>query len=78
MGIQTACLVSKVEGYHTNMLILTSLHCTDRPVQCSVSHPPCCTQMLTVSVINCDDDSNQFPMLTIHLSWQHLRRSAIP
>jgi len=33
------------------------------------------TQMSTVSVII---DCNQFITLTIHLSWQHLRRSTVP
>jgi len=30
--------------------------------------PLCCTQMSTVSVINCDLDRHQFTILTMHLS----------
>ena len=46
---------------------------TNRPTWCSASRQPCCTQMLTVSVINW-----WLTTLTVHLSWQHLRYGWYP
>jgi len=52
----------------------------DRLAQRSASRPPRCTQTQTVSVIKLlvTDDRHQFITLSVHLSWQHLRRSTWP
>jgi len=40
----------------------------DRPARRSASGSPYCTQMSTISVINCDRDRHQFTTLTVQLS----------
>jgi len=49
----------------------------DRPARRGALRPPCCTQMSTVSLINWwpTTITSLFNTLTVHLSWQHLRRS---
>jgi len=48
------------------------------PLTDPLTGPPCCKQMLTISVINWRGNRPQFTTMTIHLSWQHLRRSTKP
>jgi len=59
-------------------LVVQVSDAAERPVWHSASGPLCCTQMSTINVINWWPRFTIGLQFTIHLSWQHLRRSAIP
>jgi len=70
-NVQQATNISHIMSVSNNVA-------TDRPARRGAWRPPCCTQMWMVSVITVTDDGHQFSTLTIHLSWQHQRRSTVP
>jgi len=81
VGLILTPFTTPVLKYSSSHLFLQVSSAADRPARRSDSFPPCCTQIMsTIKVMRQtgDRDRHQFTTLTVHLSWQHLRRSAVP